>query len=306
MIKKCKPYVGPIVSVIGPVLFEIADTITGSWTVEGKIQIGIGKFITISIVIAYIVVLVFTVTNAQKEQENQKTLENKYEGLKGTVKRLYSTLYSYKNEISYIKNLVGFTGENIKKQNTTLNSSGKIDIGDFNFDNIATQICKMIYDTIDKYTKIGNECTVNIYTTWKVKKTRFTCMIAHEGDITKPSILCKERKLIDNGKARLCDRIIIQNNPEYVFLLTKEEVAKEFGKKLSDCNYNNYIGIPVMRRGGDIIALIEIISHNKSIIAETEGDAIKLTTNFIDLYKEYLLMVDRMQGYLIDISKKIV
>ncbi len=52
MIKKCKPFVGPIVGVIGPVIFEIADTITGSWIVEGKIQIGIGKFITISIVIA--------------------------------------------------------------------------------------------------------------------------------------------------------------------------------------------------------------------------------------------------------------
>lgn len=272
-----------------PILFEIVDQISGDWVdAAGKLTIGVGKFITILIGIAYLGSAIYF---ACKEKNDLALLEEK----ESKIKELEKQCEAYKNSMKSTCNVVGYTTEKIKQQIGEYRKTQHIDMRYMNMTNAATIVCECLYSNIEDLTSKGTEVTVNYYRRFHENKRVYTEMIAHEGYNTNPKYY-RIRKLLKQDKDMyFCEKLLYDDNPDVIFLKDKKEILKAFKMNKEECKYNQYIGLPIRRMGsGEKVALIEIVVHNNSIVWNTQDEARGFITKFCDTFKEYILLIDML------------
>lgn len=141
-----------------------------------------------------------------------------------------------------------------------------------------------------------------MYNRYKENGIEYTNMIAHEGYVSQPAAFGTPRILFPNKEpGRYSDKVLSSNSPDYRIYLTKNSVAKAFGLSNMKCKYSQYLGIPIRKRGGNNIALIEIVLHDDCFIWENKGEATHFAADYCEILKEYVLLVDKLneQGIVI-------
>lgn len=283
----------------GPIIFEIADQVTGDWiNKSGKLHIGIGKFITIIIGIAYFGVLSYI---TYKEKKDADVLEE----LKEKIREISRKNSVHDNNVKSLRDILGYTTEKTKDQISIYKKSKEVNTSYINATNAATIVCESIHKSILDLLSEHQDITVNYYSKYVGEDNKvYTEMIAHEGYNTTPQFYKIPKLLKIDKKAYFCEKLLYNNNPDIVFLATKEEVAKAFGILPNKCKYNQYVGIPIRRfASNDNVALIEIVAHNQSIMWNDIEDVRKFEQCYCGIFEEYVLLIDMLANLYGTINK---
>ncbi len=156
-------------------------------------------------------------------------------------------------------------------------------------------ICKVVYEFIQNIALSGNQFSVSVF---------FKRM--NEG---KNEYNMLSRVSYDN-----------HNPASYNVFRSEEEVSKYFYKKMFDeaktrptifptkqeieaafyncdgVNYSQYIGIPVACLGNRMIAILQIVSYNNSLIAKTRDDIEKMVDDYLCTYANLILLADKVEN----------
>lgn len=279
-----------IISFGGPILFEIVDQITGDWVnSDGKIGIGLGKFITILIGVSYFVVLSYITYKEKKETDQLENLEQELKDLKRNNNVYY-------NNTKSLCDILGYTTEKTKNQIIGYRRNREIDTSYINATNAATIVCECIYKNILDLIEANQDITVNYYRKYIGEDGKtYTEMIAHEGYNTTPKYYMIPKLLKIDKKSYFCEKLLENNNPDIIFLASKEEVAKAFGMQKDKCKYNQYVGVPIRRfASNENVALIEIVAHNNSIMWKDIEHVKKFVQYYCGIFEEYFFLIDML------------
>lgn len=288
-----------IVIIAGPVLYEFMNQITGEWVDDlGNWNIGIGKFITIVVGIGYLIqVIIF----ASKDRKYDEIISEKT----GEITKLKKSLDTYKKNAKSLCNIYGYTTEKIRLQITDYKREQIIPTYYLNLTNAATIVCEQIYNNIVDLSMGDCDITVNYYTKYKQGRTFYTEMIAHEGVTTQPKYYKVRRLLKIDSDSYYCEKILDDDNPDYVFLDNKAAVTKAFKIRADKCKYNQYVGVPIQRVGSnEIIALIEIVMHNNTIVWKTQDEVRSFISRYCNQFKEYFLLIDALSIFYETINER--
>lgn len=282
-------YANVIVPFLGPLAFEISNSITGDWFDETKkLNLSTGKVITTLIGLVYIIVMSYLLYQSEKKKKCANSLQAELEEL--TKK---SKAYEKSNET--VCTLLAYLRDKIKEQIDFFKEHNKIDVRNLNINSASATICKIIYQNIMENNREDIKITVNMYDKVNKVGTEYSMMIAHEGHASQPDAFGVYKILKpEKSNTRFCDKILMSNSPDYRILLNKKDVAKAFGQSSSKCKYNQYLGLPIRKKGGTNIALIEIVAHDNTAIWKTEDEARQFAANYCEILKEYVLLMDRI------------
>ena len=288
-----------LVPIVGPIIFEIANIVTGSWiTNDGEFNFSTGKFVTLLIAVAYLIVMIYWTFQDRKKKQNEEQLEKKIENLNSEKEQFINTLNEVGNVISY-----SCTG--VKKQSEVLSKNNNTEIRELSIVNFATTACTVWYNILaEKYGK--EHITVNIYHKYQKEDGKeYETMIAHEGHITQPKYFGQERLLKTRKNLYYAEKILMQDNPEIVLLLTPEKVAEAFNQNVANCKYKQYIAIPIIDRAGKMRLMVEINVLGESLFLIDTG-IIKESLNLhFSCLKEYLLLMINMEDYARIVDQKL-
>lgn len=282
-------YANIIVPFLGPLAFEVSNSVTGDWFDENKkFILSTGKVITILIGIIYIMVMIYLLYHSETQKKGIDSLQKELEEQKKKSK-------AYQKSNETVCTLLAYLRDKIKEQIDFLKEHDKIDVRNLNINSASATICKIIYQNIIENSGEDVKVTVNMYDKINREGIEYSIMIAHEGHASQPDAFGVSRLLKpDKNKCRFCEKILMSNSPDYRILLNKKDVAKAFGLVTTKCKYNQYLGIPIRKKGGTNIALIEIVAHNDTVIWKDEDAARQFATNYCEIQKEYILLMDRM------------
>jgi len=283
-------YANTIIPFIGPLAFEISNSVTGDWlTEEGKFNLSTGKFITLFIGFAYIIVMICILCYNEKKERCADELQMQLDGL-----RKRTAVYEKSNET--LCTLLAYLAEKLKEQIDFWKEHERIDVRNLNINSASAHIARIIYQSIIESSDNGNpKITVNIYNRESKSGAEYSMMIAHEGHASHPDAFGVMRILSpDKNNNRYCEKILLSNSPDYRIWLNKKDVAKAFGQNIMKCKYNQYLGIPIRKMGGVNIALIEIVVHGNTVIWKTKDEATQFAANYCEILKEYILLMDRI------------
>lgn len=278
-----------VVPFVGPLAFEIANSVTGDWTnLSNEFYLSTGKLVTILIGVAYIIVMGTLMWYNGQEKKSIECLESQ-------VSELQKKTAVYKKSNETLCTLLAYMDEKIKSQIEFLKTNGKLDVRELNINSASTTIAKVIHQNIIEKNGQDTKVTVNIYSRFKDAGSEYSIMIAHEGHASQPSVFGVQKIIsVDKKKNRYSDKILLSDSPDYRIFLTKREVAKAFSLREDKCKYNQYLGIPIRKMGGINIALIEIVVHGETTIWEAKDDAVQFAANYCEVLKEYILLMDRI------------
>lgn len=289
MLKKTKKIYKEFFIIIIPILFEIVNEITGDWINDsGSINFTIGKFITALIAIYYIGQSLYYIVKDKSE-------ESKIEEQNKEIQEYKKQDNIYQLIVKSLCNILNYTTDKIKDQDEYYKRNSKINTEYVNIEVAATRLCESIYGGIIKLTDKECDVTVNFYKKYSKNDRRdYSMMIAHEGYNTEPKNYGISKLLKMDRDTYYCEKLLIDDNFEAVFLKDKKEVAKAFGLKPDRCKYNQYVGIPIRRFGSEKVALIEIVVHNECKVWETQEEVRIFMNRYCEPFKDYILLIDRL------------
>lgn len=229
----------------------------GEWKVDGKWNISFCNGLSIAIIVLYVVLLFYFARKNRKEDIS--------------IEKLNSKLHCVSVTSEGIQNLIQYLHTKIKD---ILYNKDSLDIF-----NASTSICRQVYLSLsDIFPSNKDNITVNIYRKDRDDNGNLFCsMIAHEGTKSPPKIYLRKLFLDEKKgeKKYLCQKIFINNNPDYYILMTKEEISKNFSlKKNNRGKYSQYIGVPLTNNDNNIVALLEINVLNDNKIFDSREDAL--------------------------------
>lgn len=282
-----------IIIFAGPILFEISDQITGDWWISesNELNISLGKFITALIGLMYFGVLSYITYKEAKKEKTVNSLEIEIEGLK-------KKNGVYDDSTKSLSDILGYTTYKIKDQIKVYKKNKEIDTSFVNATNAATLVCERIYENIIELLGENKDITVNYYRKYCGEDGKtYSEMIAHEGYNTTPKYYRISRLLKIDDDSYYCERLLDNDNPDIVFLPTKEDVAKAFRIPIEKCKYNQYIGIPIRRFASkEKVALIEVVAHNNSIMWDDIEEVKKFVKCYCKMFEEYFLLIDMLES----------
>ena len=274
-----------------PVVATIVDNVTGEWVHDGKI-VNLylsGKLWVLIIYLAFVLLIAFYGRQEQKEEKKRK---------QDSVKE--KELLAYKREIESLRDVFDFSQDAINRLTKNFAKNGKLDLREWNFEAVATYICKGVYSAISEVAKDGRNFTVNIYVKEiDSEKKEYVTMIAHEGENREdPPTIFGVRRLLKRGNdLHYSMRQFIDNNPKINVLPDKESIRRAFNRYKE--SYNQYVGIPICCKGNNMISLLEIIAHDDSVIADDKSEILKIINKYAICYQYFALFAHKVEKNMI-------
>ena len=271
-----------IVGLIGPFLFELFHSFGGEWKPDGHFNWSTPNIIAILIAIAYIILMsLFT----YKDYKDSTDIEH----IKTELENTAATSNGIQNLIKYIYN-------NINKKSNDILEKRDYTKDSLDIFHTATFICQQVYLTLsDIFTTSKDNFTVNMYLKVQEEKNFYCKMIAHEGTTSRPKIYLKMLPLNTKSKEPkyFCQKIFIENNPDYRILTTEDEIAEHFHLNGNNKKYSQYIGVPLTDGKNNVVALLEInILHKDCIFDNVESVRDFIRSNLIPFVSMFMLSIN--------------
>lgn len=274
-----------------PVLATIVDWITGEWLAEGKLVnlYTTGKMWVLILYAIFFLIVFLDAKKNKKEIDSKKLLDEKDR-----------EITAYEKEIASLRDVFDFSQESINKLTKNFLKNKKLDLREWNFEAVATYICKGVYSSIVEVAKNGKNFTVNIYIKeTDSEKKQYVTMIAHEGENREdPPTVFGVRRLMKLGKnTHYSIKQFIDNNPKINVLPDQDSIKRAFSNYKE--SYNQYIGIPICCKGNNMISLLEIIAHDDSVIADGRSEILKILNKYIICYQYFALFAHKIEKNMI-------
>lgn len=285
----------PVVLVVIPIIANIINYITGAWTDSNGQMVNLfwskKTYVLLFLIVHIVIVIVYTICESKDNKDRQN-----YEG---EITKRDIKLEAYRKEVSSLTNAFDVSQKAINKLTKHLIADKQLDLREWNFEAISTYICKGVYNSIATVATNGTNFTVNIYLKEEEEKKQYVTMIAHEGEFKSQPKIFGIRKLLKGTGEYYYEKQFINNNPEISILVDKDSVKKAFKfngdyEKYKD-EYNQYVGIPISCNGNNIIALLEIIAHKDSVIANKQEEIRDIVNHYVISYQYFALLAHKIE-----------
>lgn len=283
----------PIISIFLPVIFEVLHNFGGDWTTNRGFNYSLPNIFAAIIAIFYIILITYWGYKDYNDSMNIDVLKEQLDNNKITFNGIH--------------NLIKYSSADIIKKIDEISNKNDYSKGSLDIFDASTSICQQVHITLSEiFNKNKDNITVNMYL--KVPKGKSYCcrMIAHEGTISHPKIYLQDLSL-DNKNSNqkyLCQKIFIENNPEYRILSTPNEINDQFKlNKDNNGKYSQYIGIPLTDNNNTIIALLEINVLNKTMIFNNIDEGIALIRKYLQPFIS-MFMLSLNLNNLLDVMDK--
>lgn len=162
-------------------------------------------------------------------------------------------------------------------------------------------ICESLYALIRDLAETGDNFSVSVITkepiNSKNKKTFNYLMLSRSGKTKSKPRIYRTPITIREASKYYYGKLFAKNNPEPSYLLTKDELRKNFYfRNGEDKNkYSQYIGIPICCSGHDMSGLIQIIAHEDSLISSDEDKIKDILNKEVFVYANYALLCEKIE-----------
>lgn len=280
-----------------PIIATIVDNFTGEWMLNGKIVnlYQTGKLWVLVLHALFIALIWYTAVEEQKKQKNNEQEKAKELQLQAKEKEILA----YENELKSMRDVFDFSQDAINKLTKSFVKNKQLDLREWNFEAVATYICKGVYSAIAAAAEKGSNFTVNIYVKEHDDKNEYITMIAHEGENLgdPPNIFGVRRLLKNSGNVHYSMKQFIDNNPKINVLPDKKSVRKAFNNYKD--SYNQYVGIPICCKGNNMISLLEIVAHDDCIIATNKSEILAIVNKYAICYQYFALLAHKIEKNMI-------
>lgn len=183
-----------------------------------------------------------------------------------------------------------------------------IDLQIWNYKIISDFVCENLLPLITSIAEKGDSFSVSVIipeiTKSKRRRTTKYFMLSYDGkNKQKPHIY--KRSISQNDAYKYYyGKIFKKSNPDFVCLMTPEDINKEF--YFSDSSqrgkYEQYIGIPICCDGNKMIGLLQIVADKDSIISSDQSTLEKIINDYFICYADFILFADKIEkGVALDI-----
>ena len=159
----------------------------------------------------------------------------------------------------------------------------------------CNSICRIVYNFIQEIAHCGNQFSVSVFfkrSNNGILEYNMLSRVSYDrhNPASYNTFRSEEDVKFFHFK-KLFDKCITRAS----ILPTKDAIRAAF----TDCdgvNYSQYIGIPVACTGNKMIAILQIVSYNDSIIASSEKEIQELVDNYLSTYANLILLADKTEN----------
>lgn len=263
-------------------------------------------FITIGLLISFIVFVIYYGRLDKKENEEYLLLKKENENLENQISNLISTITSIKNLLntnnsivtSFVSIIEPWTS-NINKIANDIKNRGKANEKDWDYEKICTDICIGCKNMIKQFIQASNDTDVSVGFIKSYIDNGKECvkMISHSSPPTaKPDIFDVQELLSECNYqyARL-----IKSKTRSIFALdSNEKIRQCFYKKHDNTDlskYTQYIAIPILCSKNKNLGVLQVTTKYGCKIMETDVDLMKFGETYITPFVELLILVEKIQ-----------
>lgn len=263
-------------------------------------------FLTIGLLIALIVVVIYygkldkdeqKATN-ELEQTNQELLDE-IEKLKGHIASITNLLNTNNSIVSSFVSIIEPWTRNINKIANEIKSNRRANEKDWDYEKICTDICVGCKEAIKHFNPNLNDTDISVgFIKFYTKDNDgYVKMIAHSSPQTaKPDIYDVEELLVEchYQYARL-----IKDRTRSIFVLeNNEKIVQCFYKKHSETDltkYTQYIALPILCNKNKSLGVLQVTTKYGYKIMDSEIDLRNFGENYITPFVELLILVEKIQ-----------
>lgn len=161
--------------------------------------------------------------------------------------------------------------------------------------NHCDNICKIIYEFIQSVSLKGEQFSVSVFFKRTVDGNDEFKMISRVSYDNHNPASYDVFKTADEIKNYYYYKIFAEKRTRPSILSTKSEIQVAF-YNCDGVNYSQYVGIPVACLGNKMIALLQIVSYNDSVIAKDTASIQKLVDDYLCTYANLILLADKVEN----------
>ncbi len=161
--------------------------------------------------------------------------------------------------------------------------------------NHCDAICKIVYNFIQSTALKGNEFSVSVFFRRTLGGENQYIMLSRTSyDNHNPAsynVFRTEEEVKSYYYKRLFDEAITRPA-----ILSGKEAIRAVFYNCDGVDYSQYIGIPVACLGNKMIAILQIVSYNNSLIAKNKEEIQKLVDDYLWGYANLVLLADKVEN----------
>lgn len=222
------------------------------------------------------------------EREN-KMLERRIAAYDRGMRELAATFYDSANSINTVANNI---------------LDGKRRLETWSFKRVATTICDSVYNILCEACSPQDNFGVNIMLydmTVKAAKRKNIIMIAHKGKYQDRPGKFEEKIYFASNPSFYAVKLFKQNRHKVKILISPEEINEKFVYMDDEHpSYCQYVGIPIVCSGNQMISLLQICTFDNCKIAESKEEISKIVAKYIFPFSHYALLAYKIEKSLIN------
>lgn len=263
-------------------------------------------FITIGLLITFIVFVVYYAKLDKKEFDEYISLKEKNDNLQNEIDDLMFTITSIKNLLntnnsivaSFVSIIEPWTS-NINKIANDIKNRGKANEKDWDYDKMCTDICIGCKNMIKQFVQEANDTDISVgfIKHYTCNEKEYVKMIAHSSPPTaKPDVFDVQE-------------LLSECNYQYARLIkskTRSILALENNEKIRQCfyckhdttdlsKYTQYIAIPILCNRNKNLGVLQVTTKYGCKIMGTEVELKKFGETYITPFIELLVLVEKIQ-----------
>lgn len=293
-------------SYINPIIIGALFSSLGAWDYKND------KFFWIKIIVVSILLLwyIFTSWKYYKLEENIqleiKRLNEQIKELNADMKYTQDKNNTYNKVVLSLTSLFNKSADSINDiaKNLLLR---KATLDKWNYKTVCVGICNGIYETLCVCSGCSDfSVSVMQYDTNARGKAKNIRMIAEKSKYEGNSSIFDIPLNMNKYKDFYAVKMFKKSSPQISILTTPGDINLNF--VFSDSSndhpkYNQYIGIPILCSGKQMISLLQICAFDKSKIADTKDKIMEIINEYILPFAYYALLNNKIEkGFVNSIS----
>lgn len=263
-------------------------------------------FITIGLLIAFIVFVIYYAKIDKKEFDDYNLLLEKNNDLKNTINDLMSTITSIKNLLNTNNSIVTSFVSIIEPWTLSINkiandikNSGRANEKDWDYEKICTDICIGCKDMIKQFIQVSSDTDVSVGFIKYYSDNDNECikMIAHSSPPTAKPDIFDVQELLSECNYQYA-RLIKTKTRSILALENNERIRQCFYRKHDNTDlskYTQYIAIPILCSRNKNLGVLQVTTKYGCVIMDTEVDLKKFGETYITPFVELLILVEKIQ-----------
>lgn len=291
---------------INPIIIGALFSSLGAWDYEND------KFFLIKVVSVFVLLIWYIITS-WKYYKIEENIQSDISSLNEQIVQLNSYIeFEKKKNSTYNKVILSLTSLFNKSADSIndiakklLNRNATLD--KWNYKTVCVGICNGIYETLCVYSGYYDfSVSIMLYDINARGKSKNIRMIAEKSKYEGNSSIFDIPLNLNKYKDFYAVKMFKKSSPKISILTTTEDINLNF--VFSDNSdehpkYSQYVGIPILCSGKQMISLLQICAFDESMIADTKDKIMEIINEYILPFVYYALLNNKIEkGFLNSIS----